>query len=283
MLVVDDSGITQQEEYDSGDDLMAISAQAVGGTSEGKTLKLNCHISKIPAIVLVDLGSSHSFISEQFATQLSNWKRLEKPIQVKVADVGVLLCTHEVPGCDWLVQGVQFQSAFKILPLKCYDAILGMDWLEKFSPMEVQWAEKWISFWYKKQKVKLQGLKASVNQCLPLSGDQYFALQKEDGIWCAVQVNLVEQEKSATDSTILPQEIQALVHNYRDLFADPKGLPPSRVIDHTIPLLNGSQPFKLRPYRYTSAQKTEFEERVRQLLRNGMIQASLSPFASPVC
>lgn len=44
----------------------------------------------------------------------------------------------------------------------------------------------------------------------------------------------------------------------------------------------GAQPFKLRPYRYSPAQKDEIEQQVQELLRNGMIQESSSPFASPV-
>lgn len=51
---------------------------------------------------------------------------------------------------------------------------------------------------------------------------------------------------------------------------------------HRIPLMNGTQSFRLRPYRYTSAQKDEIEQQVLTLLKNQMIQESTSPFASPV-
>lgn len=124
MLTIDESQATLQEESDSGDDLMALSVYAAHGTSGGKTIRLQGHIQQLPALLLVDSGSSHSFISEQFATNLLNWKLLKRPVQVKVADGGILTCTHELSLCDWLVQGVQFQTTFKILPLKCYDAIL---------------------------------------------------------------------------------------------------------------------------------------------------------------
>ncbi|WVZ71981.1 hypothetical protein U9M48_020508 [Paspalum notatum var. saurae] len=112
---------------DSGDDLMAISAQANNGVTTSKTIKLFGHIHQYSALILVDSGSSHNFISEQFAAQLSPWKQLIKPIQVKVADGGILFCTHEIVKCPWLVQGNQFYTTFKILPLKCYDAILGIE------------------------------------------------------------------------------------------------------------------------------------------------------------
>lgn len=60
------------------------------------------------------------------------------------------------------------------------------------------------------------------------------------------------------------------------------GLPPRRHINHTIPLISGAQPFRLRPYRYNPAQKDEIENQVQELLQNDLIRESTSPFASPV-
>ena len=73
-----------------------------------------------------------------------------------------------------------------------------------------------------------------------------------------------------------------MIDYYSNLFAEPTGLPPSRPMNHRIPLLEGAQPFRLRPYRYTPTQKSEIEQQVSQLLQNHMIQESSSPFASPV-
>lgn len=126
---------------DSSEDLMSISAHAANGTYANKTVKLKGFLQQHKAAILIDSGSSHSFISEQLATLLPNWKELPKPINVRIANGGLLTCTHEITVCTWTVQGIQFQTSFKILPLKCYDAILGMDWLEKFSPMEVHWVK----------------------------------------------------------------------------------------------------------------------------------------------
>jgi hypothetical protein len=36
----------------------------------------------------------------------------------------------------------------KVLDMGAYDLVLGMDWLEQFSPMNCAWLEKWIEFNY---------------------------------------------------------------------------------------------------------------------------------------
>ena len=83
------------------------------------------------------------------------------------------------------------------------------------------------------------------------------------------------------DMPVLPGEIQALIDEFADIFEPVSGLPPSRPGDHTIPLLLGVQPFKLWPYRYNPAQKTEIESQIKEMLEKGLIQLSSSPFSSP--
>ena len=80
----------------------------------------------------------------------------------------------------------------------------------------------------------------------------------------------------------LPPDLTALLYAYLDVFAEPLGLPPPRVHDHAIPLLEGSNPVKVKPYRYPHSQKTHIEKMVHEMLSQGIIQPSTSPFASPV-
>lgn len=96
---------------------------------------------------------------------LHPWTALQKDMTVRIVDGSVIPCTHEVVNCSWSAQGVLFTTSFKILPLQCYDAILGMEWLEHFSPMQIQWKEKWLSFPYQGNQVKLQGIQEPTSSC----------------------------------------------------------------------------------------------------------------------
>ena len=77
-------------------------------------------------------------------------------------------------------------------------------------------------------------------------------------------------------------EISMLLHHYKEFFTQPHGLPPNRMHDHSIPLLPNIAPIKVRPYRYPHSQKAEIERIVAEMLADGIIQPSSSPFSSSV-
>ncbi|CAO2144897.1 unnamed protein product [Urochloa humidicola] len=264
---------------DSGEELMAISVYAAQGTESLKTVRMVGNILKQEVIMLIDSGSSHNFISETLATKLPNWVPLRKPVDVRVANGNILLCTHELVDQPVSINGHQFLITLRILPLHCYDVILGMEWLEQHSPMMVSWKEKWMAFDHEDQHIKLQGVRSEFIQCSEITIQELFQLEQNDEVWCILEVLVTE---SSEVKVKWPDEIQQLIDKFANLFQEPKGVPPARSCAHEIPLLPGSQPFRLRPYRYNPAQKDEIERQVDMLLRNGMIQESVSPFASPI-
>lgn len=116
---------------------MLLSSAVASGVLAHHTLQLLGQIHDHPITILVDSGSSHSFLSTFFASVLPGVKPMAKTVQVKVADGSSVPCSDEIPLAVWSVQGFTFHSNLKLLPLGGFDLILGMDWLEAFSPMKV--------------------------------------------------------------------------------------------------------------------------------------------------
>jgi len=50
--------------------------------------------------------------------------------------------------------------------------------------------------------------------------------------------------------TDMEPELALLLHSYSVVFGTPTSLPPPRAHDHSIPLVDGYQPVKVKPYRY---------------------------------
>ncbi|XP_015161375.1 uncharacterized protein [Solanum tuberosum] len=136
-----------------------------------------------------------------------------------------------------------------------------------------------LGYHYKGQECILEG---SVDKVRTVQAKRLDKLSKAGGQLFMIRVMPVEEEREEWDMSI-PLAIQSLSKEYPQLFVDPKGLPPSRgPFDHRIPLEADSNPINMRPYRYSSTQKDVIEKLVQDMLEQGIIQPSFSPYASPV-
>lgn len=131
---------------------MLLSAAACSGQSYSRTLQFLGDLNGMQVRILVDSGSSHSFLSSSIAAKCAGVTTTSRPISVRLADGGTIQCKQglpatiqckqELPATEWSIQGYSFHSNFKILHLSSFDMIVGMDWLEAFSPMKIHWLQR---------------------------------------------------------------------------------------------------------------------------------------------
>lgn len=89
-------------------------------------------------------------------------------------------------------------------------------------------------------------------------------------------------EDKANDIVTLPEKIEQTLRVYEDVFQKPRGLPPMRGREHSIPLQANTQPISVRPYRYPHAHKEVMEKLVQEMLTEGLVRPNQSPYSSPV-
>lgn len=152
-------------EADISHHLYMVSAAALSSKDHPRTLQFKGTIQDQKIVILVDSGSTHSFLSSSVASKLTGVQALPIPVAVKIADGGSLSCVAELSSVEWSVQGVPFHSNLKILPLGIYDMILGMDWLEAFSPMKINWQHKLMSITYGHKQLVLHGTIPDTPEC----------------------------------------------------------------------------------------------------------------------
>jgi Retroviral aspartyl protease len=108
-------------------------------SSNHKTIKLLGLMKDIPVMVLIDKGSTHSFINPTLVINFSLPTSSCTPLMVNTAS-GNNLCSSEI--CIqriFILQGHLFQANFRALHVTSYDIVLGIDWLSDNSPMKINW------------------------------------------------------------------------------------------------------------------------------------------------
>ncbi|WOH05104.1 hypothetical protein DCAR_0624517 [Daucus carota subsp. sativus] len=270
---------TITEDTTSGTNLTDLSIHTITGTQGIHTLRLQGNMKGKKVSILIDSGSSHSFISQSLVKHLKLHTNSCNEVDVTVANGEKLKCSQVADGVKWNMSGEQFYYTFNILPIRGYDIILRVNWMKVVSPVVFDFDHGVIAVKWKGKRIELSN-NSSVDYVEKIvTTSDVKAYSSEDACFLC-QVVAVEEETTTTNIT--PSSITALLQQYPDLFEEPKGLPPPRAHDHLIPLKDGSVPVSSNPYRCPYVQKNEIEKIVKEMLASGIVRHSTSPFASPV-
>ena len=150
-------------------------------------MRLSGNIGNLEVLILVDSSSVGSFISTVVANKLKDQLKPCQDAQYITADGSSMTCSQNIPSLTWSTQGHTFHSTVGVLPLQCYDMILGEDWLEGCSTMWVHWTKKIMGFMHKGARVTLRGIKLEVTKCLAISAGRLKVLLRRQVVTHCVQ------------------------------------------------------------------------------------------------
>jgi predicted aspartyl protease len=106
-----------------------LSLHALAGIQSNRAIHLMALINNQVLSILVDLGSSHTFLNESIVHKLQLLPQSVKPMTVRVANGQWIQTNKVVQGLRWWIQGYTFNTNARVLELGAYDLILGMYWL----------------------------------------------------------------------------------------------------------------------------------------------------------
>ncbi|KAL4272664.1 hypothetical protein GQ457_13G022100 [Hibiscus cannabinus] len=254
---------------------LEISINALTGNVGHSTPRLLGAIKGRHLSILVDSGSTHSFINPGWAKEgveiLST-----TPLVITVANGEKLYSEAKAKQLQWKMQDHQFQHDFRVLTMGGSDMVLGVDWMKKYSPVSMDFNNMTLSFYKDTELIILKGGNpSSTIQCI--SGNKFQKLAEKE-MDLLGEIYLLTTE--STESEVHP-EVQQILQKYESVFREPTSMPPERDHDHAITLKEGTQPINLRPYRFPHHQKSEVEKQISAMLEASIIRTSKSPFASP--
>ncbi|XP_017241605.1 uncharacterized protein LOC135152094 [Daucus carota subsp. sativus] len=284
--ITPEEGQTQKQQIE-------VSVHAIEGLKGSQTITLTGYKNKKQFSILVDGGSTHSFLDEKTAAQLKCELVKTKPLKVMVANGNQLVSHYECQGFSWNIGKYRFNTPVKTLPMGSYDLVLGVDWLGSLGPVTFDFKKLEMRFQKGEEMIVLQGNQGSDKPRLhQMTADQFVrsCQRQEHGLLFILDVVhqpagsllSLQSDDGNNNSEGNKKQLHNLLEEYSDIFKAPEGLPPERQIEHSIDLKEGSQPFSIRPYRNSYNQKNEIEKLVAEMLESGIIRPSSSPFASPI-
>ncbi|XP_075077217.1 uncharacterized protein LOC142163959 [Nicotiana tabacum] len=215
-----------------------------------KCLRVTAYNAKKPLHILIDTRSTHNFINSELVQQL------RCPVtttcsQVVAAANGTGIKMDRACRLSWLLQGAEFEANFILLPMANYDVVLGVKWLVTLGDIKINFKKLTMEFFYKGRKHVLRGAgnqikSANAGKIAKLSGNQS-------------QLTMIQVIPCVEDRSM---QWYSLETNSENSSSNP---------DLTVLL-----------EKYPAVKKDIIEGLVKQMLDQGIIQPSSSPFASPV-
>lgn len=258
-------------------EVVQISLHSMMGEGGLATRRVVGEVGEHKLNILLDSGSTLSFIQEDTAKKLCCVTHNDKPLLVKVANGQKLVSTKRATDFKWKVQGHEFQYYPRLLRNEGCDMILGGDWLRFCTPIELDYKNMKFTVTWNGKRVELNAL-TSTGDCQMITGPVLSCLMHEET--ADIEEIFILQQGDSEDT--LPCAMETLLASYSDVFAEPVGLPPTRGVEHRIVLKPGSTPKHQYPYRTSHKHKDTIEQIVQEMLQSGIIQHNQSPFASPV-
>lgn len=269
-----------------------LSLQAIRGTTGCQTIKVWGKINRYPIFILIDSGSTHNFLNAGLVEKIGCPLTSIKPLEVEAANGGTMSCSSVCKNLQWKMQGVQFQADVFVMKLQNYDMVLGIQWLKLLGNIMSNYEDRWLSFWWQGREVTLRGEQPKGAQSIQLEDLNGLlstkALLSEVGLCSLQMVDGSELGQNDVDVSLdsngsVESSLQTLLSTYHHVFCEPKRMPPARRHDHRIPLKNEEVTINQRPYRYSRLQKDTLEILVAEMLKEGTVQPSNSPFSSQWC
>ncbi|CAJ2641138.1 unnamed protein product [Trifolium pratense] len=261
-----------------------LSLNAMKGTSNMGVLRFTGSIEHLGVQVLIDGGSSDNFLQPRIVKILKLPIELGPQFNVLVGNGETMTAEGIVQKLPLDIQGHKLEVPVFLLPVAGADVILGASWLATLGPHVADYSSLKLKFFLKDKFVTLSG--EAMPRPIPAQFHHFKRLVNTDSIAECFTVQWLKSSESDDVFKDLPTniepEIAMLLYTYKSLFQPPTALPPSRAHNHTIPLMEGTNPVKVKPYRYPHSQKAQIEIMIQDMLQQGIIQTSTSSFSSPI-
>ena len=247
---------------------------------ETSLMLIDGNINGIKARILVDTGATLNHLSKNFCMKHGINIQEEKNRVAVMANNSKEPVDSTGGYVTVSMAGYTENIRFAVNTQK-YDVILGKKWATNHNAI-LHCKDNILQFTYKGKNYEIKTI-SKENE-----GEVYVNAMIKDiengSPTFAVLLSTTGIEQSCgTNST--KKDLQNVFDDFKDVFPIdlPRGLPPSRIEgDFKINLKHGSEPVKRKLHRMSNSGLDELKQKIDELLEQGFIRPSTSPWAAPV-
>ncbi|XP_073049548.1 uncharacterized protein [Primulina eburnea] len=247
------------------------------GEAPDTTIMGRIIIQGVATYALLDLGATHSFISETFIKRLNIFPEvMGLGFKVSIPSSDQILTPKIVKNLELLLFKDVVQADLIVLPMHEFDIILGMDWLSANGAS--------IDFRQQSMSIQLPNGKSFIFEAVKNK-------QMPHIISCLCARKLMKRGCQAflacvtTAHSYISQKLEDvnIVKDFLTVFhEDFSGIPPDREVEFSIELIPDIVPISKEPYHLAPAEMKELKYQIQELLDKGFIRPSYSPWGAPV-
>ena len=204
-------------------------------------------ISGHDVYVLVDSGATHSFVSENFATNRDlKLHALEGSLIVSIPSGDALVAEKIVLGARVRIEDQEFLANLVVLGIGDFDVLLGMDWLSTYRATMDCYKKEFRLGKSGELEVVFRGVQKSLATNMMTAMTAAKMLHRGYPGYLAYVIDHMMDEVRLEDIPV--------VREFSDVFLeDLPGLPLEREIEFEISLIPGTEPIARTPYRMAPA------------------------------
>jgi hypothetical protein len=222
-------------------------------------------------------GNTHNFIHRRIAQENHCYIHVINNFQIIITNGSSIKCGGCCENVCLQICDDHLKSHMFAIDMGGCDIVLGEYWLRTLGPILMDFMDLTMQFDQEGYQYKFQGI--TVGSPEIISSHRMENILKKGHYGVIAQLHAIQ----ATETPLIPQDLQAILSKHQLVFSTPQGLPPSHgVHDHSIPLVPGILPPNICLYRHPFSKKNEIEKMVQELLNAGVICPCTSPYSSLV-
>ncbi|XP_019459980.1 PREDICTED: uncharacterized protein LOC109359744 [Lupinus angustifolius] len=218
----------EEEEVDSeeieGANLhsLQLSLRAMAGLTSNKSWKVTGCVKGKEVVILIDCGASHNFISTKVVEQLQLEAQATPRYVVEVGDGHKVQCQGRCAQLGFQLQGLDFTQEFYLFELEGVDVVLGLEWLAGLGEVRADFGKLELTLRRGEEVHTIRGDPALTKTRVSFGAFMQLLKGEGEGLW----LHCSESESSLVNSSLVLEELEALLQQFVEVFANPEGLPP---------------------------------------------------------